>query len=345
MFLQQAIDQKISVLTVLVAGIVAVSAYYYWMQRNKKRKQSPVKLQFKTYDELQKAEWEHVGKVSKIWIYPVKSCAGIPLKNAQTSLLGLMDGSVRDRSFAFTTERGALIRGAMIGATVKIKPLLNGNSLILKYPDVEDLSVDLEQVEAEKNEATINIFGDIAPGLDCGDAAARWLENVLGKKAHLLYHSNIPSPRTTESFAGKFPLMKKDDNSLYADCFPYLLMTKESINDLQSRVSCQTPPENFRPNILVEGVGKAYDEDDWAYIKIGSSIFRNIRPCTRCIFTTVNYETGTKEKDMEPLRTLKKYRCLLEGDSSPCFGVHLAEELQGTISDGDDVYVTRFART
>ncbi|XP_068234833.1 mitochondrial amidoxime reducing component 2-like [Palaemon carinicauda] len=344
MFLQQTVDQKSTIFTVFVAGIVALSAYIYWMGRKKSRQQLPMKPQFKTLEELQKVEWEHVGKVSKIWIYPVKSCAGVPLKKGQTGPLGLMDGKVRDRSLAFTTEKGSLIRGSMIGATVKINPIINGNSLTLKYPDVEDLTVDLEQVENNKKEATINIFGDIAPGLDCGESASGWLEKVLGKKAHLLYHSDIPSPRTTDSFVGKFPLTKKNDNSLYADCFPYLLMTKESVIDLQSRVSCPAPAENFRPNILIEGVSKAYDEDNWAYVKIGSAIFRNVFPCTRCTFTTVNYETGIKENDMEPLRTLKKYRCLLEGESSPCFGIHLAVELQGTITDGDDVYVTRLLK-
>ena len=69
--------------------------------------------------------------------------------------------------------------------------------------------------------------------------------------------------------------------SLYADLFPFMLLTKESISDLQSKVSCPIAPENFRANILVEGASKAFDEDDWAYIKIGDAMFRNVHPCTR----------------------------------------------------------------
>ena len=59
------------------------------------------------------------------------------------------------RSFAFTTEKGNLIRGSMINSTVAIEPVLNDTTLTLKYPDMEDLVVNLEQVEAEKKEATI----------------------------------------------------------------------------------------------------------------------------------------------------------------------------------------------
>lgn len=60
-----------------------------------------------------------------------------------------------------------------------------------------------------------------------------------------------------------------------------MLMTTESIADLQGRVSSTIAPEDFRPNILVEGTKKAYDEDEWQYVKIGDAVFRNVVPCAR----------------------------------------------------------------
>lgn len=69
--------------------------------------------------------------------------------------------------------------------------------------------------------------------------------------------------------------------SLYADFTAYMLMTTESIADLQSRGVPEVAVEDFRPNIVVEGVQKPYDEDEWECIKIGGAIFRNVVPCVR----------------------------------------------------------------
>ena len=69
--------------------------------------------------------------------------------------------------------------------------------------------------------------------------------------------------------------------SLYADFCGCMLMTAESIADLQTRVSSKIAAEDFRPNILIEGTKKPYDEDEWQYVKIGDTVFRNIAPCSR----------------------------------------------------------------
>ena len=51
-----------------------------------------------------------------------------------------------------------------------------------------------------------------------------------------------------------------------------------------------------------------YDEDNWEFIRIGETVFRVPRPCTRCIFTTVHPTQGTKDEGMEPLKTLRSFR-------------------------------------
>ena len=96
--------------------------------------------------------------------------------------------------------------------------------------------------------------------------------------------------------------------------------------------------------------GKPYDEDNWEFIKISDTIFRAPRPCTRCIFTTVHPTQGTKDKDMEPLKTLRSYRSAktkqdqeLYGNS-PLFGINLAidDNLAGrSITVGEKVFIVR----
>lgn len=81
-------------------------------------------------------------------------------------------------------------------------------------------------------------------------------------------------------------------------------MNEASIADLNTRLEDQVTPLHFRPNFIVKGA-EALDEDTWDWIKIGPVIFRNVKPCTRCIFTTIDPDAGIKNNETEPLKTLK----------------------------------------
>jgi uncharacterized protein YcbX len=79
----------------------------------------------------------------------------------------------------------------------------------------------------------------------------------------------------------------------------------------------------FRPNLVVDG-GAPYAEDDWQRIRIGDVVFRVVSRCSRCIFTTVDPDTGERDAAREPLATLERERQFAEG---ACFGVNLLPEL------------------
>lgn len=93
---------------------------------------------------------------------------------------------------------------------------------------------------------------------------------------------------------------------VYGDESSFSLIGEASVADLNNRLEEPVTPQNFRMNFCVKGA-KAYEEDNWDWVKVGQVIFRNLRPCTRCIFTTVNPETGQKNPKVEPLKTLKGY--------------------------------------
>lgn len=101
----------------------------------------------------------------------------------------------------------------------------------------------------------------------------------------------------------------------------------------------------FRPNFLVRG-SLPYEEDKWKWIRIGeTAVFKNVKPCTRCVLTTINPDTAIMEPKREPLRTLKGYRQLtdpamlkVEG-SSPALGIHLGLHNSGTVRVGDSIFV------
>jgi uncharacterized protein YcbX len=59
----------------------------------------------------------------------------------------------------------------------------------------------------------------------------------------------------------------------------------------------------------------------------------------RCIFTNIDPETGIRNEDGEPLKTLKEYRKIPECGDSPILGIHLGTRKEGIVSIGDAVYV------
>ncbi len=58
--------------------------------------------------------------------------------------------------------------------------------------------------------------------------------------------------------------------------------------------------EQFRPNLVVSGAS-AREEDSWKVIRIGDVVFDVVKPCSRCIFTTVSPERA-KHPAGEPLK-------------------------------------------
>ena len=108
---------------------------------------------------------------------------------------------------------------------------------------------------------------------------------------------------------------------------------------LNDRMAHPVPMERFRPNVVVAG-SRAFEEDYWERIRIGSVVFQVVKPCTRCVITTTDQDTATREK--EPLRTLSTFR---KHGNNVFFGENLVPESRGTIRVGDPVEVLRRGKT
>lgn len=124
------------------------------------------------------------------------------------------------------------------------------------------------------------------------------------------------------------------------DASSYMLFNETSLADLNGRINPETPVEavQFRANFVVKGP-EAYSEDDWSWIRIGQHVtFRNVKLCTRCLFTNIDPVDGTRNVNHEPLKTLKAYRSVLPNES-PCLGIHMGVRQTGVVALGDGVYV------
>jgi hypothetical protein len=118
-----------------------------------------------------------------------------------------------------------------------------------------------------------------------------------------------------------------------ADAFPLLLISQPSLDDLNERLAVPVPMNRFRPNLVVNGCG-AFDEDRWKGIRIGDILLRVVKPCSRCVTTTVDQATGIQGK--EPLVTLSQYR---KFNGKVCFGQNVIPENDAVVNIGDRVEI------
>jgi len=90
--------------------------------------------------------------------------------------------------------------------------------------------------------------------------------------------------------------------------------------------------DRFRPNIVIQGC-KPGQEDTMKQIKIADVIFDLVKPCIRCVVTTIDPET--LEAGKEPLKMLSKQKV----DGKVVFGQHVLALAEGHVKIGDEITI------
>ncbi|XP_028387226.1 mitochondrial amidoxime reducing component 2 isoform X1 [Phyllostomus discolor] len=280
-----------------------------------------------------------VGTVAQLWIYPVKSCKGVAVSEAECTPFGLRQGHLRDRFWLVIDETGNMVTARQEPRLVVISMTSEGDALTLHAPSMEDLLLPLRTPSAGAV-WKCRVHGLEIQGRDCGEAAARWVTGFLKTRPCRLVHFE-PHMRPRKSHQIK-DVFRPTDQVAYADASPLLVLSEASLADLNGRLQQKVKAANFRPNIVVSGCA-GYAEDSWNELRVGGVELRRVMACSRCVLTTVDPDTGAMSRK-EPLETLKSYRLCDPSEQklygkSPLFGQYFAPESPGTIKVGDPVYL------
>jgi uncharacterized protein YcbX len=236
--------------------------------------------------------------VQGLYVYPVKSCAGVDLREAAVEKLGFKHDRrwmVVDEAWEFLTQRTEP-RLALVRVNVE------GDALVLEAleaPGMERLRVPVPERGAASVRA--RVWKDQVNAVDCGPEAAAWFSRWLGRTARLVTVGDDfirpvnPKHARPGDFVG------------FADGFPLLVATTASLADLNARLEQPVPMDRFRPNIVIDGAD-AWAEDAWKRIRIGGLTMRVAKPCARCVITTTDQKTAAR--GVEPLRTLATFRAV-----------------------------------
>jgi hypothetical protein len=262
--------------------------------------------------------------VRGLFVYPVKSCRGIALDRAEVEMRGLR----YDR-------RWMIVDGAGMFVTQRTEPRLTGitvtidearEALVLSAPGTRALRLALAPREGAR--VKVQVWRDEVEAVHAGDKAARWVSAFLGAPASIVFMPDAVERPVRPDFA------RAGDHVSFADAFPLLLTTTDSLDDLNARLDQPLPMNRFRPNVVLAGC-MPWEEDDWRRARLGAVPLRFPKGCDRCVVTTTDQLTG--ERGVEPLRTLARFR---KGtDSKVYFGVNAVPDARGTIAVGDRLTV------
>ncbi|XP_031822944.1 mitochondrial amidoxime-reducing component 1-like isoform X1 [Sarcophilus harrisii] len=244
-----------------------------------------------------------VGTVAQLWIYPIKSCKGVPVNEAECTAMGLRSGHLRDRFWLIINEEGNMVTARQEPRLVLISLTCENDSLILSAAYTQDLILPIKAPTANVVRKC-RVHGLGIEGRDCGDEAAQWITNFLKTQSYrLVYFEPHMRPRNSKQIQDAFRIT---DKVAYPDASPFLILSEASLADLNSRLEKKVKANNFRPNIVISGCG-IHEEDSWNEILIGDVEMKRIMACGRCILTTVDPDTGIMNRK-EPLETLR--RCM-----------------------------------
>jgi uncharacterized protein YcbX len=259
-------------------------------------------------------------KLSRLFLYPVKSLAGLEIQDAEVDDFGI----THDRRWLVVDQQGTALTQRDHACMALIRPALVGDSLQLNAPGRAALIVE----SAEGPSRQVTVWDDTMTAQDAGDLAAEWLSDFLERSARLVYMPN-------DTFRRVNPLYSPSDRRVsFADAFPFLLLSQESMDELNRRLEQPLGIERFRPNIVISGAPEPHSEDGWRTVQIGELLFELVKPCDRCAVPTIDPLTGQRGK--EPTRTLATYR---RRNGKVYFGQNAIHHAPGVLHTDDVVTI------
>jgi len=258
--------------------------------------------------------------VRSLHIYPVKSCRGINVEVAEVESTGFQYDRrwmVIDSDGTFVSQRGYPILARVITR-------IEEDRLLLDVPGRED-TLEIAINGSAGDQRSVTVWKDTCTALSAGPEAARWFSSLLETPCELVRQPKSGIRQVDTGYADP------GDRVAFADGFPFLLISQDSVDELNQRLTEPVPADRFRANIIIEGCD-AHAEDGWSMITVGEIGFRVAKPCARCVVITTDQRDGTRSA--EPLRTLAGYRTI---DGKVLFGQNLVHQGLGTLQIGDEV--------
>lgn len=241
--------------------------------------------------------------LKSLWVYPIKSCAGISVKE-----LHLTSGGAKwDRHWMIVDEKGQFQSQRQLPKMALIQTELTDDSLILRI-DGYVFGVPFEGRKIEKRSVTV------------------WNNNVEAYVENPLINEQLSIYLGKKVFLVRSYDSQRQYGIHFADSRPIQLANLDSMEDFNSKLGQKITMERFRPNIVISGLGP-FGEDQLDEFEIQNIKFKVSKPCIRCNIINVEPTTGERPNS-EPLLKLKEHHSV---EGKPAFGVLIIPQNEGRL--------------
>ncbi len=271
-------------------------------------------------------------RIKGLFVYPVKGMRGVACAEAQVTSRGL----AQDRRFMLVDPDGRFITQRERPELATYAPYWSNDDRLTIFDGSLQRAVSVTNFNSGPR-LQVQVWKDTVEAIVQHPDVNEQLSQALKAPVRLVY-----LPDTTERLAHKQCAPSERVLNSFSDGFPFLLTSEESLADLNARIGARSglPMERFRPNIVVAGCTKPFQEDTWRHFRVAGITFFGMKRSARCVVTTTNQETGVRA-GKEPLKTLTRYRRF---GTDACFGMNLNHAGQGSLCVGDRVEVFEYGQ-
>jgi len=268
-------------------------------------------------------------RVSDLFIYPLKSARGIALPFTEIDAYGLPG----DRRAMVTDPDGHFITQRELPTLAQIDVRPEAGAFRLLMQGKPDITVPLLHPDRRLD---VIVWKSAVSAAVADDDSNTRLSEWLGRAVKLVFFDDEAERTANAEWAGDGTPVT------FTDGYQILVTTTGSLKALNADLSAHAEGgvgmERFRPNIVID-TDEAWAEDRWAAIEIAGIRFDLVKPCARCIMTTQDQLTGSREVP-NPMPAMGRIR--MSGDRrvpGPLFGWNVTPRGTGRVAIGDEVKV------
>ena len=271
--------------------------------------------------DLSNDNFDFTGIISALFVYPIKSCAGVQVQEA----VMLDTGLEFDRAWMVVDDKGEFLTQRELPRMALIQPQLKHYEMVLRAPGMLALHIKLDEVEAP---VRVRVWDDEVAAYDMGAVAAQWFSDFLGTTARLVRFDPEHKRVSSRAWTGDVEALNQ-----FNDGFPVLVISEASLSQLNGKLVASGSPavsmSRFRPNIVLASLNAAgeptpHDEDrlDVLHIATGQGSFqlKPVKPCPRCPIPNIDPTTAVSSPQVGDM--LQSYRSDPRVNGAVTFGMN-----------------------
>lgn len=262
-------------------------------------------------------------QISQLFIYPIKSLGGIAMQQVEITATGFK----HDRRWMLVDEHNVFLSQRSHPQMALLQAGENNEGIFVFHKQHPLQSILLPFAMEYKKKQLVTVWDDTCNALEADEEINCWFTDMLHIDCKLVY-----MPDSTKRWVDKKYAANEEITS-FSDGYPILMIGQMTLDNLNKKLVDPLPVNRFRPNIVFTG-GHAHIEDEMAAFSIEELNFLGVKPCARCVITSIDQQTAIAGK--EPLKTLSGYRMK---NNKIYFGQNVLQQQNGFIKIGDELKI------